>query len=143
MMGIYKITNKETEEIYIGASNNVKRRISQHRSYNSANYSPKDMEGKCLIDRAIHEKGKDNFTYEIITTTDNENKLDELELYYILQYNSFANGYNYRIHGVSIDVGYTPGVGYSFTLIATDQINGRLGFKPGDIIKKIEIPDNK
>ena len=76
MIGIYKITNSLTGKHYIGQSNNIERRLVEHKS------------GTQLIDKEIQRLGEENFTFEIIeecSLTD----LNEREEYWITYYNSF------------------------------------------------------
>lgn len=85
MIGIYKITDLTNGEIYIGQSNNIERRKSEH--FNNNTYI------RTAIDKAIHEKGKDAFIFEVVE----ECSLDELydkEKYWINFYDSFNHGYN-------------------------------------------------
>ena len=58
MIGIYKITNKINGKSYIGLTDDIKRRISEHKS--------KGDTTNLLIDHVIKKYGKDNFTYEIL-----------------------------------------------------------------------------
>jgi group I intron endonuclease len=72
MVGIYKITNKINGSLYIGCSNNIKRRFTEHRV----------GRGNGSIARAIRKYGKDNFYYEILEVCSKED-LFEREKYYI------------------------------------------------------------
>ena len=85
MIGIYKITDLTNNLIYIGQSNNIQRRKTEH--FNSNKYD------SSKIDIAIQEKGVDNFKFEIIEEC-SEDKLDEREKYWIEYYDSYTNGYN-------------------------------------------------
>ena len=81
---IYKIENKINHKIYIGQSNNPKRRFKEHinreEKYNS------------LIHKAIKKYGEENFTFEIIGWYEN---WEEMEQYYIEYYKSkIPYGYN-------------------------------------------------
>lgn len=88
--GIYKITQKSSNLIYIGQSVDCFYRWSQHLNY-----------GKQLIEadansRDWHSflyKMPQDFSFEIIELCDREN-LDERERYWIGFYNSFFNGLN-------------------------------------------------
>ena len=91
MTGIYKINNLIHGKVYIGQSINISKRWYEHkykafnqndRSYNSALHS------------AFRKYGIQNFTFEVIEECD-ENKLDDLEIKYIKEYDSLVpNGYN-------------------------------------------------
>lgn len=82
MIGIYKIENKITHQVYIGQSLDVNRRFNQH-------LRKKDT----LIDFSIQEYGVDNFTFEIIEEC-TQDELNEKEKYWIDYYDSYENGYN-------------------------------------------------
>ena len=83
MIGIYKITRKENGKSYIGQSNDIERRFSEHKS-------KKDIP----IEIAIQKYGVDAFTFEIIEECPLE-KLDEREIYWINYYNTYKGfGYN-------------------------------------------------
>lgn len=88
--GIYKITNKINNKIYIGCSINIEHRWSQHKweSQNSKlptyNYS---------LHQAFRKYGIENFSFEIIEECE-ESLLNEKEIYWIDFYNSYQKGYN-------------------------------------------------
>lgn len=86
---IYKYTNKINNKIYIGKTNNVKRRQTEHLSRSGT------MENNHFYN-AIKKYGFENFTFEIIDECDDENKSFELEIYYIaiLNSNDKTIGYN-------------------------------------------------
>lgn len=88
MAYIYKITNLLNNQIYIGlTTRTVDARWKEHCRHNSQ-----------LIDKAIEELGKENFSIETIEECD-EDVLDEREQYWINYYNSFNNGYNNTLGG--------------------------------------------
>lgn len=82
MIGIYKITNKSNGKVYIGQSNNVERRLSEHKKKRTV-----------TIDDYINVLGVENFDFEILEECDKE-ELDSKEQEYIKKYNSKENGYN-------------------------------------------------
>ena len=87
MIGIYKITNLVNGKIYIGQSIHIERRWVEHCNPSS----------NSVISKAIQKYGKDNFNFEVIKefSTQDFNKLDEYEDYYIHYYNSLVPyGYN-------------------------------------------------
>lgn len=88
MIGIYKITKKDTGKSYIGQSVNVKARISQHR-YKHDNSSP--------IDVAIAKYGEDAFTYEVLEECPRE-LLESRERYWIEYYDTYKS-YGYNCNG--------------------------------------------
>jgi group I intron endonuclease len=62
---IYKITNLVNNKIYIGQTNNPKRRWIQHKSF--AKYNPNHQ----LISRAINKYGFQSFNFDIIACAKN------------------------------------------------------------------------
>lgn len=84
MRAIYKIENKINHKIYIGQSNDPKRRFNEH-----CEKSPKY---RSLIHEAIIKYGKENFSFEILGWYEDYN---EKEIEFIQQYRSLVpNGYN-------------------------------------------------
>lgn len=100
MIGIYKIQNKVNNKIYIGQSNNIKRRFKEHRS--------KGEKSRIPVDIVIKKEGKDNFTYEIIEEC-SVKELNEREKYWINYYNSTKNGYNCSVGGDQQSIGENNG----------------------------------
>lgn len=95
---IYKITNLINDKIYIGQTNNPKRRWSEHKREAKKTYP-------CiLIDKKIKQYGIENFTFEIITciiSTKNKEEnyiiINNVETEIIKQeksHISFGSGYN-------------------------------------------------
>lgn len=99
MVGIYKITNKLNNKIYIGQSVNIEKRWSAHRTRpfneNANQYSS-------LLYKAIRKYGLQNFTFEVIEECI-PSQLDEKEKYYIQKYksNQIEFGYNLTAGGQS------------------------------------------
>lgn len=85
MIGIYKITNLLTGEVYIGQSTNIEQRYKEH-IYHKDSY----------IDEIIHEQGIENFSFEVLEICKKE-QLDSREDYYINLYKSNLNGFGYNI----------------------------------------------
>lgn len=85
MIGIYKITKKENGKAYIGQSNNIERRFTQH--------CYKGEKARIPLDVAIKKYGKDAFTFEVIEECTPE-QLNERESYWIKYYDTVKNGYN-------------------------------------------------
>ena len=87
MIGIYKITNKINGKIYIGQSNDIKRRFLEHT-----------YRDKLPIDIAIKKYGKENFSFEILEECPTE-QLNEKETYWIKELKALKYGYNCTIGG--------------------------------------------
>lgn len=83
MIGIYKITKKENGKSYIGQSNDIERRFSEHKT-----------KIDIPIEIAIKKYGADAFDFEVIEECPLD-KLDEREKYWITFYNTYKGfGYN-------------------------------------------------
>lgn len=81
--GIYKITNKNNQKIYVGKSIHIEQRWKEHIS----------GKGNKELHNDIKKFGLTNFSFEIIELCSKE-KLNEREKYWISILNSFHNGYN-------------------------------------------------
>jgi predicted GIY-YIG superfamily endonuclease len=84
---IYKATNLINGKSYIGYTNELARRLKQHKQ-DSKN-------PKTYFHRAIKKHGWNNFQWDIIYQSKERNHtLNEMEKYFIEEYNTFNNGYN-------------------------------------------------
>lgn len=88
---IYKVTNKINGKVYIGQTNNPKRRRTEHFACRNQKREKK------LLYYAIEKYGAENFSFEIIE--DFCEDYNEKEKYWIQKYRSFVgyedcNGYN-------------------------------------------------
>lgn len=105
--GIYFIKNIINNKYYIGQSIKIRSRLLKHISiFNSNKYD-------APLYRAFSKYGLENFQYGILDTFNDKDftaikkKLDELEIQYILKYNSFgSNGYNQTKGGDGGILGY-------------------------------------
>lgn len=88
MIGIYKITNQLNGKVYIGQSNDIKRRWAEHRR----KMNSKDT----LLYQAMREFGIKNFSFEVVEECE-LTALNEKEKFYIQKYDALANGYNMSI----------------------------------------------
>lgn len=95
MIGIYKITNKINNLVYVGQSINVEKRWNAHKK-RPFNKKSKDFDIPLYKD--IREYGLSNFNFELIEECPEE-ELNEKEQYWIQYYNSFFNGYNESVGG--------------------------------------------
>lgn len=59
-MYVYKITNNINSKVYIGITNNYKKRWSNEKN------NPKNPKNQQVITQAIAKYGKDNFTFELL-----------------------------------------------------------------------------
>lgn len=85
MIGIYKIQNLLTGEIYIGQSKDIEQRYKEHIYHNDL-----------YIDQVISEIGKEFFSFEVVELCSVE-QLDSREEYYIEFYKSYVEGYGYNL----------------------------------------------
>jgi len=111
---IYKITNVINEKIYvgqtkqyygaekIGAEGRLKRHIANA-------FNPKSGSGCPKLENAIRKYGKECFVTEVLEKT-TQDEIDELEEYYIREYDSTNNtiGYNISLGGKGRKVVYVP-----------------------------------
>lgn len=77
-IGIYKITNKVNNKIYIGQSVNIENRYRQHMS--DPFHSERCSKSPASLDHAIKTFGVNNFYYEILETCSQE-QLNDREIY--------------------------------------------------------------
>lgn len=87
--GVYKITNKANNKIYVGSSNNIKYRWSQHKTQ-LKNKTHKNSH----LQRAWNLYGENSFIFEIIEECSPDVQF-EREQYYLDSLNPFEErGYN-------------------------------------------------
>ena len=91
-MGIYKITNSQTGECYIGQAVDIYKRWNQHCKAGLGIDTPP---GNKLY-KAMQEYGLQNFTFEILLEC-NRDELNEKEKYFISLYQADTYGYNGNI----------------------------------------------
>ena len=91
MIGIYKITNKINDKVYIGLSIYLDQRINNHKVQLISNRHP-----NYLLQAAWNEDGEENFYFDVIDVVKTEDysrdMLEELETSYIKKYSN--NCYN-------------------------------------------------
>jgi group I intron endonuclease len=90
--GIYKITNKITQKVYIGLSSNIKSRFRHHRYY--LNHS---IHSNPYLQKAWDKYGEENFTFEVVEYCEKE-VLQAREGYWCELFNvhDLDFGYNLR-----------------------------------------------
>lgn len=90
--GIYKVTNIETQEIYIGKSTSIGTRWINHIK------SAEGLDGVAdsQFQRALKKYGVENFTWELLEEVPKD-KLTEREKYYITFYDTTHYGYNMKV----------------------------------------------
>lgn len=92
---IYKSTCSVTGKCYIGFDSKWPRRKIIHKSnYPKVNFK---------FYNAIRKYGWDNFVWEVIyQSTERDHTLKVMEPYFIIEYNSFDNGYNTTLGGEGV-----------------------------------------
>ena len=82
-MIVYRILNKLTGQSYIGqTSRTLAERITNH------------INGKSAIGKDIAKYGRQNFDVSVLDVTDDKEKADKAERYWIAFYDTVINGYN-------------------------------------------------
>ena len=90
--GIYKVTNIETKEVYIGKSTTIASRWINHIK------SAEGLDGVAdsQFQRALRDYGVENFTWELLEEVPKE-KLTEREKYWIQFFDTVHYGYNMKV----------------------------------------------
>lgn len=90
MQGIYKITNTENGQVYIGRSTDIEKRWAEHQKAleNGTHHSYKLQQCYNNLD------DKNKLKYEVIELVKREIDLPDREQYYYDEYDSYNNGYN-------------------------------------------------
>lgn len=96
MQGIYKITNIITNKSYIGKSNNINRRFSDHKRLA---FTENQKQYDKILYQSIRKYGLNNFIFEIIEELEDYSIAAEREKYWIQYYDSYKNGYNESLGG--------------------------------------------
>ena len=98
MIGIYLITNKVNDKVYVGQSVNIERRFQEHlRSGQPDKYAIKsERDTKTPIHLAMQKYGVQNFTLSILEECKKE-ELNDKERYWIQYYHSNEKQYGYNI----------------------------------------------
>lgn len=86
---IYKITNNINKKVYIGKTySDVEKRFKEH-----VRDSKRERCKNRPLYRAFNKYGVENFSHEVLGEYE-EKELEDMEIYYIDQFNSYHNGYN-------------------------------------------------
>ena len=120
-MYVYKITNKINNKIYIGITNNIKKRWDNEKTY------PSNPKKRQVIQSAIHKYGAENFVFEVLHRNISVEEAVELECQLIKENNSLVpNGYN--VHpGGQYHPNYSPRYG-------ADNANAKLSIEEAQYI---------
>jgi len=91
-IGIYKITNKKNNKIYVGSSANLERRYYYH-----LNSLRKNKHYNIHLQRSFNRDGEESFEYSILEYCNNDVLVDREE-YLIEHLNSLDTRYGYNIN---------------------------------------------
>jgi group I intron endonuclease len=100
--GIYRITNKVNNKIYIGSAYNLSNRLSTHK-YTLKNNKHKNPH----LQSAWNLYGEEEFIFEILEIVEDKTKIIEREQYYLDLYSPHDNTIGYNI---SKKAGNTAGI---------------------------------
>lgn len=128
MIGIYKIVNKENGKCYVGQSNDILRRFSEHQTKGDASRIP--------VDVAIQKHGKSNFSYEVLEECPIK-ELNEREVYWISQTGAYTSGYNCNTGGDQCSIGE---LNSNAKLTEADVIAIRMAYR--NHLKQKEVYEN-
>lgn len=85
LCGIYKITNKINNKMYIGQSKDIINRWDKHKNELNSNKHKNDY-----LQKSWNKYGEENFDFEIIVLCEPA-ELNRLEKHYIDKYDTFNN----------------------------------------------------
>lgn len=95
---IYRITNNTNNKIYIGITQNIEKRWTDHKRDAIKKYKNRFY----AFQAALSKYGEENFTWEVIAECANLKDANYLETSFIKEYNSLVpNGYNIKDGGGS------------------------------------------
>lgn len=129
--GIYKITNKVNERVYIGQGKNITRRWHEHVKALS-----KGRHHSYKLQKDYEQFGIENFTFEIIERCSID-LLDTRELSNIEKYDSINTGYNIKGDTDGYKLDYVEHIGEKFVV----DIDGLIqtGIKPSTLFRYIYL----
>jgi group I intron endonuclease len=94
MFIVYKLQNKVNNKVYIGiSSRSLSARWSEHKK------RAKEGVRNSRLYNAIRKYGEHNFIKEVIDSCESESQVRELETKYIIEFDSYNNGYNSNLGG--------------------------------------------
>lgn len=94
MQGIYIIKCLINNRVYVGQSTNIRNRINAHRC------ALRNGMGVQKLQVDWDSYNETDFEFIVITECNDKNKRNELEKYYIQQYNAIEYGYNTNTGGI-------------------------------------------
>lgn len=98
--GIYKLTNKLNNKVYIGQSKRLKIRLKEHRVSETKS---EEKSSQSVLRRAIKKYGFHNFNFEVLLYCEEGDYMNAMETKLIQFYNCLVpNGYNVKDGGNKI-----------------------------------------
>lgn len=134
-MIIYQITNKLTNDFYIGKTKNPEARFYKHK------YDATNNKSQAYIHRAMRKYGVDNFTFSVLEQVESLDVLSEREIYWI---DNLKPKYNMTKGGDGGDTSNSPN--YRDAIKKRDQSgpkNGMYGRKRNDTAKFLALGKQK
>jgi group I intron endonuclease len=132
MGGIYKIVSP-TQKIYIGRTKNLKHRFLK--------YSRLLCEKQPKLYNSLKKYGFENHTMEILVLIDDNDELNNLEMYYIKHYNTFntSNGLNLTEGGTGMRKKHTNESKEKIALGLKNSDKFQLTMKSEEYKKKLSV----
>lgn len=97
MIGIYRVTNLITGELYVGQSSNIRKRWIDHKNRYK---NPKSIDYNSRLYNDMRIYGIDNFEFSVIEECNRDELLDK-EKFWVAKLDSYDNGYNNTAGGNS------------------------------------------
>lgn len=96
---IYKIENKINGKVYIGQTI---RGLNHRKNQHIQRFKSCERDHKLYL--AFNKYGMNNFVFEVIFCTFDKSYLNDLEIHFIKEYNSYNRGYNMTMGGDTVSV---------------------------------------
>lgn len=95
---IYRVSNTINGKVYIGITNEFKRRLKEHKYHSKS--------GSGLLYRSIRKYGIENFKFEVIEICKDLNETRLREIFWINEYKSFDRGFGYNLTTGGEDISF-------------------------------------
>jgi group I intron endonuclease len=122
LSGIYTITNKVNGKLYIGSSNDMKGRLSSHKSCLKRN-----LHRNTHLQRAWNKYGESNFEFEILEEC-KEQYLNSQENYWCYWLNTHNRRFGYNIASILENTFKIPKESYEKAVITRKLTAEKLGY---------------
>lgn len=133
MQAIYKIRNVINNKIYIGSTNNIKKRWNNHRSKLNNN-----LHENQYLQQAWNKYGQDNFEFLIIEEVNDENRIEK-EILHIENTKCYERkiGYNFDKNPTDKSGKNNPFYGKQHTQETIDKIKNIANNRTEELKKKM------